>query len=61
MTFTAHTSTQVLSFLSVGTGDPPLVFLDGVNLSAVPEPGTFALMLAGGAMLAWRRSRAARA
>lgn len=60
MVFQAHTSTQLLSFLSVGTGDPPLVFLDGVSLTAVPEPGTLALMLAGGVFVGWQRRRAAR-
>lgn len=58
MTFTAHTSTQVLSFLSVGTGDPPLVFLDGVSLTAsVPEPGALAMMGVGGLLLWLRRGR----
>jgi hypothetical protein len=48
MTFTANSSTEVLSFLAVGAGDPPLLMLDGVNLAAVPEPVTAAMMLIGG-------------
>jgi hypothetical protein len=39
----------VLTFLAVGTpgGAPPISFLDGVSLTAVPEPASWALMLAG--------------
>jgi hypothetical protein len=49
--FTATNSTAVLSFLAVGTpsGEPPFALLDGVTLSATPEPGT--LMLLAGAVL----------
>ena len=59
MVLTASNATEVLSFLSVGTGDPPLVLLDGVVLEAVPEPGTAAMMLlaGGGALLLYRRTR----
>jgi len=60
--FTAHNASQVLSFLSKGTpaGLPPVALLDGVSLTAVPEPATWALMIAGfGAVgLAARRRRA---
>ena len=49
-TFTATSSTDVLSFLAHGTptGVPPFSLLDGVSLTAaVPEPSTTALMFAG--------------
>ncbi|MGL4541044.1 MAG: PEP-CTERM sorting domain-containing protein [Polymorphobacter sp.] len=47
MTFTATSTTGVLSFLAFGSGDPPTILLDGVNLSAVPEPKTWAMMMIG--------------
>jgi hypothetical protein len=59
--FTATSNSQVLSFLSVGTpsGLPPIALLDGVSLTAVPEPATWAMMLLGfggiGAMIRRRR------
>jgi hypothetical protein len=39
LTFTATSSSQVLSFLAYGTpsGEPPFSLLDGVSVSAVPE------------------------
>ena len=48
LTFTAHTTSQVLTFLAMGTpsGLPPVVLLDGVSL-VTPEPGSF-LLLGGG-------------
>ena len=47
--FTATSSTQVLSFLALGTPNaaPPVAFLDGVSVTAVPEPGTWAMMILG--------------
>lgn len=55
----ANSSTEVLSFFSVGTGDPPLVLLDGVNVAELPEPATLGLtlaaVLAGGAVYRRRR------
>lgn len=51
--FTAVAASQTLSFLAQGgpTGLPPFLMLDGVSLTAstppVPEPGTWALLLAG--------------
>jgi len=51
MVFTAHGASQVLQFLSVGTGDPPMVALDGIRVTAVPEPGSWLLMGLGGAAL----------
>ncbi len=60
--YKASNTSEVLSFLAVGTpaGVPPFSVLDGVSLSAVPEPVTWALMLVGiagvgGAMRARRR------
>ena len=49
-TFTATAINQTLSFLSVGSGAPPFLFLTGVDLEPVtstPEPATVALVLAG--------------
>jgi hypothetical protein len=61
MNFTATSASEVLSFLAVGTpaGQPPISFLDGVSLVAVPEPATWAMMIIGlGAMgIAARRQR----
>ena len=52
MNFTYDGTSNVLSFLASGTpaGAPPMVLLDNVSLSAVPEPGTVAL-LAGSLVL----------
>jgi hypothetical protein len=54
LVFTADNSSDVLSFLAVGTpvGVPPFVVLDGVSVSGyvpspTPEPGTFPLLLTG--------------
>ncbi len=52
LTFQASTSTEVLSFLAVGTpaGVPPFTLLDGVSLAAAkPEPGY--LLILGGWLL----------
>jgi hypothetical protein len=54
-TYTATSTTEVLSFLAHGTptGVPPFSLLDGVSLTAaVPEPSTSALFLAGFGLLA---------
>jgi hypothetical protein len=47
--FTATDTSQLLSFLSIGTPDglPPVALLDGVSLTAVPEPTSWALMILG--------------
>lgn len=61
MYFTPTSSTETLTFLSLGTpnGLPPMALLDGVSLTAVPEPATWAMMLIGfgglGAMVRRRR------
>lgn len=59
-TFTASGGSELLSFLAVGgpAGDPPTVLLDGVSITATPEPATAVLLgigLLGG--LAVRRYR----
>ena len=66
MSFTATSATEVLSFLSIGTGDPPLVLLDGIHLDAsAPEPASIWLSgigaaLLAGCLIARRRTLAAR-
>jgi hypothetical protein len=46
MNFTATATSEVLSFLAYGTpnGQPPMAFLDGVTMNAVPEPASLVLM-----------------
>jgi len=49
-TFKPTAASQLLQFLSIGTpsGLPPLALLDGVSLTeAVPEPASWALLVAG--------------
>jgi hypothetical protein len=48
-TFTANGASQVLNFLAIGTPDslPPMLLLDGVSVTAVPEPSTLSLMAVG--------------
>jgi hypothetical protein len=53
-TYTATSTTEVLSFLANGVpnGVPPFSLLDGVSLKAqVPEPSTIALFIAGLALV----------
>jgi hypothetical protein len=59
MTFTPQNATEVLSFLAVGTGVPPLTLLDGVSLTAVPVPGAFGLLSSAMLVLGgvYRRTR----
>lgn len=64
--FTANSTSEVLSFLSVGTPAanlPPVSFLDGVSLVAIPEPAAWAFMVLGfaglGALIRRRRLAAA--
>jgi hypothetical protein len=49
MTFTATNTTELLSFLANGTpgNAPPVVVLDGVSMSATPEPSYWAVMVLG--------------
>lgn len=59
--FTATATSQLLSFLAQGTpaGVPPFSLLDGVSLTAAPEPATWLLMMVGlgGVMFVARRRR----
>jgi len=64
--FKATATTEALKFLSDGAPAnnlPPVAFLDGVSLTMVPEPATWAIMLVGfgalGAALRRRRALAA--
>jgi len=53
--FTASSTSEVLSFLAVGTpsGAPPMVFLDGVDMEpSVPEPSALLLLAGVGAVIA---------
>jgi hypothetical protein len=68
MTFTAGSSSELLSFLAVGTpvGVPPFSLLDGVSMAAaVPEPDTWAMMALGMGTLGFaarrRKAKAAQA
>ena len=60
MTFTATSSSELLSFLAVGNLPvPPFALLDGVSVHAVPEPMTLGLIgagLAGAVVLRRRRA-----
>lgn len=62
--FRATDTTQILSFLAVGTptGEPPFALLGGVSLDAVPEPSAWALSAGVGVALlsfaVFRRRRA---
>lgn len=61
--FTASTTSQLLSFLSIGTpsGMPPVALLDSVSLQgSVPEPASWAMFIGGFGLIggAARRRRA---
>ena len=62
MYFKAGGLDQVLSFMANGTapGAPPFMLLDNVSLTAVPEPETWGMMLAGFGLIGFvaRRRRA---
>ncbi len=63
MFFIATSTSEVLSFLALGTptAEPPVVLLADVALTEIPEPTDFALLATGAAALIMlRRRRAAR-
>jgi hypothetical protein len=66
-TFKADGSSDVLNFLAIGTPDslPPIVLLDGVSVTAVPEPASISLlavsMIGLGAVYLRRRRNSASA
>jgi hypothetical protein len=49
MRFTAANTSEVLSFLAVGTpeGKPPFSLLDGVSMREVPEPSSWLMLFTG--------------
>jgi hypothetical protein len=53
-TYLATSTSEVLSFLAVGTpaGVPPFALLDGVSVTKVPEPASITVLLVGIAGLA---------
>jgi PEP-CTERM motif len=66
LSYTASSTSEVLTFLAVGSGGvPPIVFLDGVDMETnVPEPSAGLLLAGVGTVIAigklWRRVRANR-
>jgi hypothetical protein len=62
MSFVASGTSEVLSFFAMGTGEPPIVMLDGVHMvdaadnpdGTAPEPAGIWLTGVGGALLAWK-------
>jgi hypothetical protein len=61
-TYMATSSSEVLSFLAQGgpNGLPPVGLLDGVSLTAVPEPATWAMLVLGFAGLGFAGYRRAK-
>ena len=62
MNFTATATTEILSFLALGTpsGDPPIALLDDVSLADIPEPSSLAFIVGAlvvGGMAFRRRAR----
>ena len=59
LNFTASSSTQVLTFLSLGTpsGQPPMDLLSGVVVTVAPEPASLGMFGIGVALIWLGRSR----
>lgn len=57
LTYTASSTSEVLSFLAIGGGGvPPIVFLDGIDMETnVPEPSAGLLLMGVGAVIALGR------
>ena len=56
--FNNLSSTSGLTELKLGgRNDPDFTRLDNVSVQAIPEPETFAMLLAGLGLLAWRKRR----
>lgn len=47
LTLTASSSSEALTFIATGTGFPPFAAITDISLTAVPEPSTWLMMLAG--------------
>jgi hypothetical protein len=59
--FTASSTSEVLSFLATGNLPvPPFALVSDVSITAVPEPATWAMLLAGFAGLGYAGFRSAR-
>lgn len=59
MTFVPASTSEVLTFLAVGSGAPVFLLFGGVSASQIPEPASWAITLAGlfglGMVSRWRR------
>ena len=47
MTFTPTSTSEVLSFLAMGSGAPVFLLLDGISVNTIPEPASWAITLVG--------------
>lgn len=47
MTFIPTTTSELLTFVAVGAGAPVFLMLDGVSVSTVPEPASWAIAITG--------------
>jgi hypothetical protein len=60
MDFKATSASEVLNFMAIGTGAPPVALLADVSLTAVPEPATWAMLVLGFAGLGFAGYRRAK-